>query len=334
MVLPSSCAVFRLTVGPVNVQLIASKHASAADLKPELEKFLMETYGVTATPAEQNWEDVADEATCLVPDGGRHFTVRITLGATAAAQLHDRLARDASERQRKCAAAALAKFGLEGGDVDTLLDALAGLYTARRGLALPEDVAEMCTARPDLTAAQKAALHFASSVVVHEGISTHENTGISTHKKQIVRFSALGAVWEWRTDHGDLDGDEYLRAELIRDDLGVVLQVNFDEFDPYGTTKLWRPVGDGLAAFLSSVPMMSPDELLVCMQCLLGEPIANPRELVNENPCFDQLWPSKHGFSWAGSPAGLVDSPLFTSPLLSLETMAHGRLVNLRKNET
>ena len=95
MVVPSSCAVFRLTVGPVNVQLIASKHASAADLKPELEKFLMETYGVTATPAEQNWEDVADEATCLVPDGGRHFTVRIALDATAAAQLHDRLARDA-----------------------------------------------------------------------------------------------------------------------------------------------------------------------------------------------------------------------------------------------
>ena len=325
MCVPTSCAVFRLTVGPVNVQLIASKHASAADLKPELEKFLMETYGVTAIPAEQNWEDVADEAACLVPDGGRHFTVRIALDATAAAQLHDRLARDASERQRKCAAAALANFGLEGGDVDTVLDALAGLYVARRGLALPEDVAEMCTARLDLTAAQKAALRFASSVVVHEDISTHANTGISTHKNQVVRFSALGAVWEWRTDHGDLDGDEYLRAELIRDDLGVVLQVNFDAYA--GTTKLWRPVGDDLAAFLSSVPMMSPDELLVCMQCLLGEPIANPRELVNENPCFDQLWPSKHGFSWAGSPAGLVDSPLFTSPLLSLETMAHGRWV-------
>ena len=325
MCVPTSCAVFRLTVGPVNVQLIASKHASAADLKPELEKFLMETYGVTAIPAEQNWEDVADEAACLVPDGGRHFTVRVALGATAAAQLHDRLARDASERQRKCAAAALAKFGLEGGDVDTVLDALAGLHVARRGLPLPDDVAEMCTARLDLTAAQKAALRFASSVVVHEDISTHANTGISTHKNQVVRFSALGAVWEWRTDHGDLDGDEYLRAELIRDDLGVVLQVNFDAYA--GTTKLWRPVGDDLAAFLSSVPMMSPDELLVCMQCLLGEPIANPRELVNENPCFDQLWPSKHGFSWAGSPAGLVDSPLFTSPLLSLETMAHGRWV-------
>lgn len=238
------------------------------------------------------------------------------------------------EQQEQALKQMLAGYGLEDKSIDECRAELAGLAIARRQLALPDDLAALCTTG-QYTDVQKAVVRLASTLHILQTNEAFSATGISSHEKRIVTFM-MGAAgkysktegkstegkaegknadgearvaWEWRVDCGNIDGYEYMNAELALCG-NPLLQFKYDEDGD--ETESWTSTGGAITSF----GPLDEKAMFMCLECLL------PR----------RARPSRHGyklaFRSAVEPIFSVERPL----RVSYHTMASSYHCKARPN--